>query len=142
MKPQEHAIEYLARWELWAREQSYGLRATVERDAEQLLSNGVDAPEGATQAQRADAMHKAWARVDDGRARAQGLRIASRNMLRIIRAMGGEPIYSREFPVFARLYDDEIPETTRTNVELDRSKIEASAAKHGLLEGGDDRDPQ
>lgn len=142
MTPHEHAIEYLARWELWAREQSYGLRATVERDAEQLLTNGVDAPEGATQAQRAEAMTEAWARVDEGRARAQGMRIASRNMTRLLRAMGCEPIYSRESPVFARLYDDEIPETTRTNIGLDRSKIEASAAKHGLLEGGDEHDPQ
>jgi hypothetical protein len=133
--PHEHALEYLARWELWAREQSYGLRATVERDAEQLLTNGVDAPEGATQAQRAEAMTEAWARVDEGRARAQGMRIASRNMTRLLRAMGGEPIYKRGFPTFTRLHDeDEIPDTARQPVELDRSKVEASAAKHGLLE--------
>ena len=139
MTPHDHAIGYLARWELWAREQAYGLRATVERDAEQLLTNGVDAPEGASQAQRADAMREAWARVDDGRARAQGLRIASRNMTRLLRAMGGEPIYKREFPTFTRLRDeDEIPATARQPVELDRSKVEASAAKHGLLESEDE----
>lgn len=92
------ARDIIADHEHWYRTQAHGLDKTVEADADQLLTRGVDLDPGATQEQRKAATLAAWQRVEAGRTRAAALRLVARILGLVLRAMGGTPKHDREAP--------------------------------------------
>lgn len=93
------ACDILARWEREARVNGQGLKTVVELDAVRLLKpGGLELPDDATAGDRVIAERDAWARVDEGRARADAWRLVSRVLRRILAVLGGAPIYDREAP--------------------------------------------
>ena len=93
------ACDILARWEREARVNGQGLKTAVELDAVRLLKpGGLELPDDATEGDRVIAEQDAWARVDEGRVRADAWRLVSRVLRRILAVLGGAPIYDREAP--------------------------------------------
>lgn len=134
------ACDKLAQWEREARIGAHGLKTTVEVDATQLLTKGVDLPPDATEGDRTVALQQAWARVDEGRTRADALRLVSRVLRRVLRVLGGEPIYDREAPpetvrqTRVGMFAEEVQAGEREPVRLDKGVMVEAAERHGLMQ--------
>lgn len=126
----------IAEFEHRMRRDGHGLRIVAENDAIALLTKGVDVPEKATTAERATAFAEAWQRIDAARVRAAAMIRVSLILTRVLRAIGGTPIFDVEaIPLtsrMAKLAMREQDEGEREPIALDKDKLKTEAQKHGL----------
>lgn len=137
------ACDILARWEREARVNAAGLKATVEVDQIRLLQpGGLDLPDDATEGDRTIAMRAAWARVDEGRTRADALRLASVKLQEVLAELGGVPTYDHDAPPWTvrqelvEAHGADIVGGEREPVRLDKGAMVEAAERHGLMQEG------
>lgn len=143
------ARDELARYEYRCRTVGASLAREVEAHREELLRNGVNLP-GTSPEYRAQAMAEAWAYAERGETKAAALTHLSRVLIRVLRAIGGEPIWDkdavpptvRQAKVAMHNYAMGIVDEPRESITLDRDTIEHEAKKQGIFEDTNGRESQ
>lgn len=113
-----------------------GLNTAAELDATRLLSTGLDLPEGLTNEQRADALARAWQRVDKARLRSQVLRCMAGLLRPLLVDLGLEPVYDFDAPpetVRTHEVEASAVKTERAQIDLDKGVVVEAAERHGIM---------
>ena len=129
----------IAEFEHRCRTEGVALDKAIDAHTKELLTHGVGLP-GASDEYRAQCMKESWAYADRGRVRAAALTRVSRVLIRVLRAIGGEPIYDRDaVPPTVRdakrlMHIEDTGIDERESIQLPPiSVIEQEARAHGLL---------
>lgn len=127
----------LARFEHRCRVGGHSLDKAVDAHLNELLTYGISGAPGSTDEERKARLAECFAYADRGRIRAAALTRLSAILLRVLRVIGGKPIFDDEvIPPTMRQTKELLQgesSDSRESIVLDRETIEREAGKHGIL---------
>ncbi len=128
----------LAKIEHKLRVDGHSLEKAVDAHTHELLTYGIGDLPGTNDEERRARYAECWAYAERGRVRAAALTRLSTILIRVLRVIGGKPIFDNDaIPPTVRQSKETLrvdtPDESRESITLDRYNIETHARIQGIL---------